>query len=262
MWPVLFWLGPIAVPSYFALICAACVIGLFWVRLRAKIFGLNQTQALDLTVMAMIFGFVGGRLFHVIYEYPDYYWSQPWRVLEVWRGGFVFFGGAGAAFIACLILLQRKRLPWGPWADLLAPVIILVYAIGRVGSFLSGASFGLPTDLPWAVVYPPGVEAPPDIPLHPAALYEVAWSLGLVGVLLWAERSRGQWSMLRRPGALFDLMLIFHAAGRIVLEQFRGDYRGPLIAGQTVSSWIASALLLLGATRLLALYLIGQRSPR
>ena len=64
--------------------------------------------------------------------------------------------------------------------DAFAPAMALALAVGRIGDFLSGEDgLGKPTDLPWGVPVP-GV----DYLVHPAPLYDSAFNLIWLGVLL------------------------------------------------------------------------------
>ena len=241
MKPILFYIGDIPVPSYFVILSVTYCIGIYWFFKRAKSLDLNGNYALDFALIIMIFGFLGGRLFHVFYEYPGYYAANPLRMLYVWQGGFVFFGGAIAAAIACYIVAKLRKQPFWVWADIAAPVLALCYGLGRIASFLSGSCYGEPTTLPWGVIYPEGVEAPPGVPLHPAALYETLWSFLSTAVLLHlGKRPRG---LFKIPGSVFSLALVLHGVGRIMLEYIRADFRGELLLGFTISTWISAALI-------------------
>jgi phosphatidylglycerol:prolipoprotein diacylglycerol transferase len=240
MYPILFLGNGLTVPTYFLVISLAYIIGQIWLIRRARQQQMSVAVTLDIVLILMIGGFIGGRLAHVFYEYPLFYWQEPMRILQIWHGGFVFYGGALVATGAAIGYLRHHRLNFAPWADLFAPVVTAVYAMGRVGSFLSGSCYGRPTRLPWAVIYPRGVEAPPDVPLHPAALYEVAWSAVSVALLLYIEK-RGQ---RKSAGAIFSIALLLHGMGRLGLEYWRNDYRGQLIFGQTIAVWISLALIL------------------
>ena len=45
-------------------------------------------------------------------------------------------------------------------ADLIAPFIALGHGIGRIGCFLVGDDYGIPTSLPWGILFPNG--SPPS----------------------------------------------------------------------------------------------------
>ena len=56
--------------------------------------------------------------------------------------------------LAVTIYLRKKNEPWLMWADIVAPCLILGYAIGRIGCFLVGDDYGIPTNLPWGMSFP------------------------------------------------------------------------------------------------------------
>ena len=73
--------------------------------------------------------------------------------------------------LAVTIYLRKKNEPWLMWADIVAPCLILGYAIGRIGCFLVGDDYGIPTNLPWGMSFPRG--APPTYQeVHPTQIYE------------------------------------------------------------------------------------------
>lgn len=225
---------------YFSSISLIYCLGIYWFYRRTRNLGLNVSYALDLSFIIMIFGFVGARLLHVRYEYPDYYAQNPMRILYFWHGGFVFFGGAICAFVASLVFFQIRGLLLEVWGDILLPVIVGGYGLGRIVGFLAGSSHGSPSTLPWAVVYPNGFEAPPYTPLHPVAIYEAIWTFISLAIVLKLER--------RKPipifgvGTVFYSSLLLHGIGRIAMETLRGDYRGPIVLGLSISTWVAAVI--------------------
>ena len=162
---------------------------------------------------------VGARLFDVLSNWQSY-WQQPLQIIAFKPQGFAIYGGlvlsAAVGVAACrLVRLDPWRL-----ADASAPALGLGIAVARVGCFLNGCCYGLPTSLPWGVNFAPGSEAyayqhlnlyvlttlqavPRLQPLHPTQLYELL--AGLIGALLAA-------SVLRRKffdGAAFLIFVIW-----------------------------------------------------
>jgi phosphatidylglycerol:prolipoprotein diacylglycerol transferase len=65
-------------------------------------------------------------------------------------------------------------------------------ALGRFGNFMNGDAHGVPTDLPWGLVFAPETPAGPQFgatPLHPVMLYEMAINLSIFATL-WRLRTR------------------------------------------------------------------------
>lgn len=199
----------------------------------------------------MIGAFIGARLFHVFYEEPAYYLNEPWAVLWIWQGGFVFYGGLlGAAALGSLVLKWHKQ-PFRVWLDPLAVVFPLLYAWGRLATLFSGSGYGSPTDLPWAITYPPGSEAPAGVALHPTPIYSILWNLILWSAVVWIYNSRSQRPWFRARGQVFYFTAIGYGLGRLIIEQFRDDPRGQNWLNLSISSWISLLLIVICCTFLL-----------
>lgn len=199
----------------------------------------------------MVFGFLGGRAFHIFYEAWDFYKVRPQDILKIWQGGFVFYGGFLSALVACFVFMWRKKLSWGRWTDLFAPVIALGYALGRIGCFLNGCCYGKICDLPWGIAFNyPGL---PEGHRHPTQLYAVFWELFVLFILLIVEKGPTLMKPISRfckknRGALFALWLALHGFGRFLMEQFRDDARGAAIGNFSISSLIALSLVVASIT--------------
>jgi len=228
-------LGPLHVSTYYILTSLACVVASLWFLRRTEARGLARLTAIDLTLVTLVAGFFGARFLHVAFEEPDYYREHPWAVLLVWNGGFVYLGGLIAGFLAGLVFCQWRREPFWAWADAAALPAGLGYAVGRVGCFLNGCCYGHECRLPWAI-HLHGADR------HPTQLYATLWNLVVIVVLSRRESS------FRRPGALFHAWLISFSVGRLVMEAFRDDPRGPALLGTSLGVWMSLVLISLTAT--------------
>ncbi|NJL72123.1 MAG: hypothetical protein HC888_11350, partial [Candidatus Competibacteraceae bacterium] len=95
--------------------------------------------------------------------------------------------------------------------------------------------------LPWAV-YLHGTYR------HPTQLYAALYEFAAIGRAVRLERT----GRCRTPGMIFNIWLILHAAGRLLMEAFRDDYRGHLILEWSVGSWMSLALMGLALAQILA----------
>jgi len=241
----------IRIPTYVLIISLVYCFSPFWILRRAEQKDLSKTLSLDLCLAIMIGGLFGARFMHVYYEMPEFYRLNPAEILKIWEGGFVFYGGFFGALLCALALLRYRKESFLTWADLFAPVLAMAYATGRIGCFLAGCCYGRACDLPWAVHFPPGGEAPSGY-LHPTQLYAASWEFALVILLLYFERHlnklsytfNGDRMSLTKPGSLFFIWLFLHGVGRIVMEMFRDDPRGPDFLGLSISTWISACLML------------------
>lgn len=189
---------------------------------------------LNLSLIIMVAGFLGARLLHVLYENPDYYKEDYRRLFQFWEGGFVFYGGAIAAVLGSILYLKLKKISPAEWLDFFAPVGSLGYALGRFACLLAGCCYGGTCAYPWALQGK-----------HPTQIYAIFWELCVFGIL-WKLRLKQF-----QPGTLFAIWMIGHGLGRLVMEYFRVDFRGDLIFGLSISTWVSLVIVGLGLTQII-----------
>lgn len=203
---------------------------LVWVFFRLKKRShLSFQIGWNLSLILMVGGFAGARLFHVFYEAPDHYLEAPLKILSFWEGGFVFFGGWLVAIPLASFYLHQQKQVFLDWADFFAPVVAMGYALGRLGCLMAGCCYGHFCDLPWAISS-----------RHPTQIYAFLWELGVFFIIMSISRREPR----PRTGDIFYLWLMGHSLGRILMEQFRGDFRGGFWFGLSISSWFSFALFL------------------
>jgi len=250
----------IPVRGYGVMLLAAAAAGTWLSIRRGRPLGFDADTIVALGLEVFLWGLVGARLFYVI-EYHDQFFP-PGRslvaavpeVLNLAAGGLVVFGSLPTAALAAWRFATRRRLPILTLADCIAPGLLLGLAIGRLGCFLNGCCYGGPSDLPWAVRFPPQSPpwldqvsrgllpaAPPtwSLPVHPAQLYATI-DAGLLAALAVAFTP-----LARRPGEVFALVLTLHPLSRILLEAIRVDEPPALGTPLSVSQLLSLGLLAL-----------------
>jgi phosphatidylglycerol:prolipoprotein diacylglycerol transferase len=241
-----------SLPIYFLILSAVYTALLGFVFFRSKKLGFEPKMALDLSLVLMVSGFIGGRLLHVFYENPDGYLHEPGLIFQFWQGGFVFYGGFFACCLGAFLFLRAKKESFMKWADFMAPVFALGYSLGRWSCFFAGCCYGRYCELPWAVRFS---WDPEQIPRHPTQIYASLWEFGVFLILILLERKR----IPSFQGlSLFGIWLVLHSMGRLMMEYYRADFRGVFIAGWSISSWISSFVLLIG---LVLLFLSRRHFP-
>ncbi|WP_143306021.1 prolipoprotein diacylglyceryl transferase [Chitinophaga vietnamensis] len=165
---------------------------------------------------------LGARLGHCFF----YEWSYFRRhLLEIilpfrWEQGHIEWTGlqglashGGAIGILAAVLLFSWRYHTGRiWLlDRLSIAIPLAGCFVRIGNFFNSEIVGLPSNLPWAVVF----VRKDLVPRHPAQLYEALAYL-LIFLLLFCWYQRGL--AFRRPGALFGWLLVLVFDARFFIE--------------------------------------------
>jgi len=240
MYPVLFHLGKFSVYSYGFMIALGAIAGVAYMAIRGKKeLGLTLDQANSLFLYIFLAAFVGGKVF-LLLEDPSHYLTNPKELLS--GSGFVFYGSFLFAIPTMLWFFKRNKLDPYRMLDIMAITTCLVHIFGRIGCFMAGCCYGLPTTSFIGVVFSdPACQANPlGVPLHPTQLYE-AFYIFLVMVFLFYMRGRRKFY-----GQLFLLYLLLYAVGRSVLELFRGDEARGYVINNVISYAQFVALVVIG----------------
>jgi phosphatidylglycerol:prolipoprotein diacylglycerol transferase len=283
--PVLLQLGPLTVHWYGILIVTGAVIAAYLCTIEAKRRGEDPDHVWNLLTLALIFGIIGARLYHV-FSTPAgnfvgwaYYREHPIDIIAFWNGGFRglgIYGAVAGGVLAFAVYCAYKRLNFLRWLDIATPGILLAQAIGRMGNFINQELYGPTTNLPWAFHINPAFpcQEPAGSPMacgipdrlndaarqwyatngfHPTFFYEALWNL-LGFVIVWfGARKLVNWL---RDGDVFCFYLIWYPVGRFWVEMFRPDAwrMGTLATAQ----WFAIALFAIGVIGLI----INHARPR
>ena len=97
------------IPSYILMISLAFSIAVIWAYKKSKKLKYKTSFALDLSLVIMVSGFIGGRAFHVFYEEPTYYLNHPENILKFWQGGFVFYGGLLTVLLVTFVFCRLQK---------------------------------------------------------------------------------------------------------------------------------------------------------
>lgn len=233
-------LGFTQIPTYYLVISLTYCFSILWFYKRCETRNLPQRNAMDISLILLVFGFIGARLAHILFEEPSHYSENPAQIFSFWQGGFVFYGGALLGYFMAFLYARRLKITFWLWHDTLAPVLAFGYATGRLACFLTACCYGAVCDLPWAVAtkqvdIESGVVS--TLLRHPTQLYASFIEYGILAFLLWYEK--------RKPplGQAFLLWVILHGLNRLIMEAFRVDPRGPSILSFSVSAIVSLVII-------------------
>lgn len=218
--PIIFSLGPFNIYWYGLLIVIGILLGLGLTIKLGRRFGIKSDDILELAIWLIVFGLLGGRLYHVFLEF-SYYLANPLAVFKVWQGGLAIHGVLLGGVITLIIWSRKKKYNFWQWADLLAPAIILGQAIGRWGNYFNQELYGWPTDSPWGIPIDlanrPIGETSQQF-FQPTFLYEsiADWLIFLFLLFIVIK-------IKPKPGKVFLLYLIFYSLARFIIEFYRMD---------------------------------------
>jgi phosphatidylglycerol---prolipoprotein diacylglyceryl transferase len=241
MYPVLFRIGNFELTSFGVLVAAGALVGLALFRRELNFAGLPET-AVDTAIAGLIGGMVGAKLLWTV----EHYGEEPLTSLLFSRGGLSWFGGFAGGLLAGVVVMWRRAMPVIPILSAATPALAAGHAIGRIGCFLVGDDYGVPSTLPWAVAFPRGLP-PTDVPVHPTQLYEAALLFPLAWLLIRWRRQR------RADRFVLGAYLMLAGTIRFFIEFLRINTR--VLGALSVAHIAALAAIVVGAT------LLRKRNP-
>jgi phosphatidylglycerol:prolipoprotein diacylglycerol transferase len=241
--------------TFGVLLALAYISALGWLMRGARRAGLDLDAVMSLGLSAIVGALVGAKALLILRSVGEYVEtpSELWSTSLLTSAGDFYGGFIGGLVAAAIFFWRHPSVPFWRVADLCAPAIALGQAIGRIGCFMAGDDYGRPTNVPWAVTFTDPDAAriggvPLGVPLHPVQLYESAVCLALFGALVWFACRR------RVEGDAILLYTLLYAAGRFVLEFYRGDAdRGFVFNGALSTSQFIGVVMFAGALTLLIL---------
>jgi prolipoprotein diacylglyceryl transferase len=212
-------IGPFPLRAYALAIILGVVAAVLIGERRWVARGGTRGLVTDVATLAVPGGIVGARIYHVITS-PDRYLDDPIAALYIWQGGLGIPGGIAGGFLVSWLILHRRGIAKGAFADAVAPGVAVAQAIGRLGNWFNQELFGRPTTLPWGLrIDPDNADAVAGaVAYHPTFLYELLWNLAVAGVVIWADRR-----FRLGGGRAFALYVALYASGRIWIEALRID---------------------------------------
>ncbi|YCK40390.1 prolipoprotein diacylglyceryl transferase [Actinomadura sp. ATCC 39365] len=212
--------------------------------------GGQKGTIIDIAVPAVIFGLIGGRLYHVITDWQTYFGSraikEPYQALFIWEGGLGIWGAIALGGVGVWWAVRKRGISMSAVADTVAPGIAFAQAIGRWGNWFNQELYGGPTTLPWGLEIDVDHGGEPGVLYHPTFLYESLWDVALGFLLILAGKR-----FTLRHGRLFALYVAGYTLGRFWIEGLRIDPVGGVdhavtFLGLRLNQW-TSIVLFVGA---------------
>ncbi len=217
--PELFHLhGPFGIQYYGLFIALGIIITVIAIRRNKKFKQLHlENKYLDIIVLSIIAGCVGGRLLEVISEpllYPTWY---DWFAL--WQGGFSILGSIIGVITIVPLYLKKINVPILPVCDLISIYAPLCQSIARLGCLAAGCCYGVATKSMCSVIYTNRhTLAAYNIPIHPTQLYSSA-ILFCIFLFMYFIAQR----ICTKDGQLFTTYLTLAALERFCVDFWRAD---------------------------------------
>jgi phosphatidylglycerol:prolipoprotein diacylglycerol transferase len=236
--PVAFRIGAFPVHWYGIMYAVGLTAAYFLLVREARRRGQDVELVGNGLLIVAIAALIGGRLYHVIDQWAVYAGDPITALLPITRqpdGSYAFAGFSGLGVpggiitgtIAAWYLSRRWKVSFATWADIVAPALFAMQAIGRLGNFFNQELYGPPTTLPWGIAidcaHRVAAYSCETFPLatthfHPLFLYEsLSGLIGMVALLWLARRATSRLV----PGDLLLIFFVWYGATRFVLEFMR-----------------------------------------
>jgi phosphatidylglycerol---prolipoprotein diacylglyceryl transferase len=220
--PVAFSLGPFQVHWYALAYVVGILFAMWYIKHLARqprLWGasaptLDQREADEFFIYALLGVVLGGRLGYVLFYKPLFYFQNPLDILKTWDGGMSFHGGFLGVVIACIIYGRPRGKSLDRMLDLGAASVPVGLGLGRIANFINAELWGRASDAPWAVVFPGESFA-----RHPSQLYEALLE-GLLLFLAIRIATHG-FGALKYPGRASGMFALGYGLSRIAVEYFR-----------------------------------------
>lgn len=258
------YIGPVPLRAYAIAIIVGIVVAVWLADRRWVARGGRSGMVADIAVWAVIFGLVGGRLYHVLTD-PELYFGagrHPVDVFKVWQGGLGIWGAVALGAVGAWIGARRRGVRFTVFADAAAPAVALAQGIGRIGNWFNNELYGHATTKPWGLTvhdidptthHARELAGKPVVLGHfqPTFLYELIWDVAVAGLVIWADRR-----FRLGHGRAFALYAMAYTAGRVWVEMLRVDPANHFL-GVRLNVWTSGIVFVVAL-----LYFVLRRGPR
>ncbi len=248
-------LGPIPVRAYALCIVAGIFVALWLAARRMRDRGGKSEDVWDVAGWAIVFGIIGGRLYHILSD-PELYFegkpgTTPIDAVKIWDGGLGIWGAIALGTLGAWIGCRRKKISLRVFADAAAPGVLFAQGIGRWGNWFNNELYGSATNVPWKLQIHcldvsvghaqtcPGTTSDVLGYFQPTFLYESLWDIAIAFVVLYLDRR----FRLGR-GNVMAVYVMGYTAGRVWIEALRTDHANHIL-GLRLNIWTSIIVFVL-----------------
>ena len=237
-----------------------------------------QDRVGEITILALVFGLVGAKLFDTFENWGDFL-KDPSSIFST--RGLTFYGGLICAALAIWWYARKHKIGFWHLNDAAAPTLMLAYSLGRIGCQVSGDGdwgisnlnpkpFSWLPDWAWSYTYPHNVnemgvkiQGCTDIKycyqleqgVYPTSFYEII-ACFILFLIIWSLRKK-----IKIPGTLFAFYLVLNGLERFFIEKIRVNIRINFLGLHFTQAELISSLLIITGI-ILWYFLIRRNSER
>ncbi len=256
--PVAFEIFGVSIMWYGIFISIGVLATIVYSSLMLKRVGIyNEDDFFGLIIAVIISGFIGARLYYVIFNLDLY--NSFFEVLNLRQGGLAFHGGVILGLIAMVIYTRKKKMDTLRYMDIIGIGALLAQAVGRWGNFFNQEAHGSEVSETFIQRFPAFIQKGMFIDgkyFHPTFLYEsingVLWFTVLTIIFI-------KFPKLKK-GTFIALAIIANSITRIFVEGLRTD---SLMLGEIkVAQLVGGLAILMALVYLLYIYTSDLTDPK
>lgn len=241
--PVAIKLGNFEIRWYAIFILIGAFIAIYLALKEAKRLNINKEFIFNMCFWAIIIGFIGARIYYVIFEW-EYYSTHLSEIIQIWKGGLAIHGGIIAALITIWFYCFKYHARTIRYLDLLAPALVLAQAIGRWGNFFNSEAHGVATSLeklqslhiPSFIINGMYIDG---VYYTPTFFYESLGCLLIFIIIIIIRRTR-----YRKVGSITGIYLIGYGILRFLIEISRTD--ALMVGGLKIAQLVSAIMIFIG----------------
>ena len=215
--PILISIGFLDIRWYSLSYIFAFILGSILIKkLNKQSFNLlSSTQIDKFFIWAVIGVIIGGRFGYVFFYQPKLFFSNPFYLFEIWKGGMSFHGGLIGMILSIYLFSKKNNVNFFYLSDLVSIVAPIGLFLGRISNFINTELYGRVTDFPFAFIYP----LIDNNPRHPSQLYEALFEGIVLFFILYLYFIKNREKNL--IGYISAYFLIIYSIFRFLIEYLR-----------------------------------------
>lgn len=256
MFPIILTLGPLKIYAFGVFSALGFILSMIALNQLCKRANLQILFFLDYLIPLLIIGLLSGRLVHVLLKWPLY--EANWlEILYVWQGGLSLWGAIFGTGLCLWYLCWQHKQNAILWFDQIMIALEVALVFGLIGYLLSpaglsGASFGIPTTLPWGMLFEDLASPYAGQPVHPVTLYLILGHLLILAGLIFLAHKKVTTGLLFYSACLAQGVILF------VTEPFKASVAYTLF-NLNFALLVAGVFCVLGLWGTTKLFLIRKR---
>lgn len=219
--PILFKIFGIKIFSFGFFLAFAFLISLFLAQKNAD--EKNKKHITNLWIFIAFFALIFAKIAYFVF-----YGGNITSFIHEYEGGFLSIGAILGGLLGAFVYAKIAKINFLNIMNFSSIYLVLASAIGRIGCFFRGCCFGLPTKMPWGIIYKGeslASQAGLHVALHPTQLYHSLADFAIFFFLLTRKN---------KSKNLF-LFLFLYSTQRIIIDFFRYYEQSYYALGLTIT---------------------------